>query len=279
MWMTGSLASPRDGLPRAGGAGRRVWRRSSVRRRRDGPGPVRSGPGGRVRSGALGAARRAAARRHGRRRAVGGLPPGNPDHPVGLGSSWKYHGGDEFNGDALARRMWQPDGTGRDVGGDAPFKQDKEAAWFATSNVTVSGGDLVPTIRNQAKELDGKRYPLSSGVVQRTSDQRLEPSSYVEARISVSDCDGCWPAFWQVPFDQWPPEIDTLEYFDTAGQNRPGLQLLRAGPRPVGAHPLRRGRRRLPLRVPRLRAAVGRHEGRSFSGRPPPTRPPVRRTR
>lgn len=56
---------------------------------------------------------------------------------------------------------------------------------------------------------------------------------YVEARVSVPGCEGCWPAFWMAPsvpdggswpvpatgYCGYPAEIDIFEYFPQAGFN------------------------------------------------------------
>jgi beta-glucanase (GH16 family) len=49
---------------------------------------------------------------------------------------------------------------------------------------------------------------------------------YVEARVRVPKCAGCWPAFWMLdaPVDRyWPPEIDIFEFFNTAASSRPAF--------------------------------------------------------
>lgn len=52
-----------------------------------------------------------------------------------------------------------------------------------------------------------------------THDKFSFKYGYLESRMLIPECDGCWPAFWMLPrADHWPPEIDIIEYFNTAKQ-------------------------------------------------------------
>jgi len=137
-----------------------------------------------------------------------------PSAPSG---SWTNTFDEEFNGTAVDTTKWEPDRYGQDYGGDTPFNPGSEAAWFNTGNVSVSGGNLHLTIRDEPRTLNGKTYPYSSGVVQTAQHHLFTAGTYLEARINVPVCDGCWPAFWTAAPDVWPPEIDGFEYFDTGG--------------------------------------------------------------
>jgi len=140
-----------------------------------------------------------------------------PSAPSGPSGSWTNTFDEEFNGAAVDTTKWEPDRYGQDYGGDTPFNPGSEAAWFNTGNVSVSGGNLHLTIRDEPRTLNGKTYPYSSGVVQTAQHHLFTAGTYLEARINVPVCDGCWPAFWTAAPDVWPPEIDGFEYFDTGG--------------------------------------------------------------
>jgi len=140
-----------------------------------------------------------------------------PSAPSGPSGSWTNTFDEEFNGTAVDTTKWEPDRYGQDYGGDTPFNPGSEAAWFNTGNVSVSGGNLHLTIRNDPRTLNGKTYPYSSGVVQTAQHHLFTAGTYLESRINVPVCDGCWPAFWTAAPDVWPPEIDGFEYFDTGG--------------------------------------------------------------
>ena len=145
-----------------------------------------------------------------------------PPPPEGVQGSWVLDWSDEFDGGSLDRDTRQPNRYGLDDG-DAPFEHDLEAAWFSPSNVSLRDGQLVLTVEEDPRELDGRDYPYRTGVVQATESHWTEPGTYVEARIQVPECDGCWPAFWLVATDRWPPEIDVFEFFGTGEESRPSF--------------------------------------------------------
>jgi beta-glucanase (GH16 family) len=140
--------------------------------------------------------------------------------PVGVPGPWLSSWHDEFDGRSLDRETWQPHRYTPETG-DLPFNPSLEDAWFSPRNVHVRDGLLELHLQPEPRTLDGRRYPYSSGVVQATASHRITPGTYVEARVRVPTCSGCWPAFWAIPADRWPPEIDVFEYFDTAEQERP----------------------------------------------------------
>ncbi len=142
--------------------------------------------------------------------------------PVGVPGAWVSSWHDEFNGRSLDRETWQPYRYTPETG-DLPFNPSLEDAWFSPRNVRVRDGLLELRLQPELRTLAGRRYPYSSGVVQASASHRITPGTYVEARVRVPVCSGCWPAFWAIPARQWPPEIDVFEYFDTAEQARPAF--------------------------------------------------------
>lgn len=161
-----------------------------------------------------------------------------PERPQGPTGKWVLAGSDDFTGTSLDRQLWQPNRFGNDSA-DAPFNPDGEDAWFSPENVKVAGGTLDLTLKKQAKTLNGIAYHYNSGTVQSAPGQLVRSGSYVEARIKVPKCTGCWPAFWAVPPTTWPPEIDIMEYFNTAAESRPSFNYIdpaggKTGPTPYG---------------------------------------------
>ncbi len=141
--------------------------------------------------------------------------------PVGPDGSWSLAWGDEFDGGLLEPGKWQPNRYGS-AAGDAPFNPDDEAAWFSPESVRVRDGLLSVTVEAEEATLAGRTYPYRSGVVQAVQPEyAVTAGTYVEARVRVPQCDGCWPAFWLVPADRWPPEIDIFEYFGSESDRRP----------------------------------------------------------
>jgi beta-glucanase (GH16 family) len=96
------------------------------------------------------------------------------------------------------------------------------------------------TVTDDSRTVDGTDYPYRSGTVHSAPGMVIRSGDYVEARIEVPTCDGCWPAFWAVPQGgKWPPEIDVMENFDTATQVLPTFNYIdekggKTGPTPYG---------------------------------------------
>lgn len=151
---------------------------------------------------------------------------------TGPAGAWDQVFADEFDGTALDRAVWRPD-----RGGDSPavpFNWSIEGAWFDPSNVEVGDGLLRLVTEEEPRTVGEAHYGFSTGMVQ-TTGAVLRPPVYVEARIRVPDCDGCWPAFWLHPLDRWPPEIDVMEFMDAGTDQRPSFNYIdpaedRSGP-------------------------------------------------
>ncbi|MGH2959419.1 MAG: glycoside hydrolase family 16 protein, partial [Solirubrobacterales bacterium] len=91
---------------------------------------------------------------------------------------------------------------------------DLEGAGYLSSNVTVANGTLNLSTSSRA----AAGFNQSTGSVN-TNKKFAFQYGYIEARILVPACAGCWPAFWMLPSaDHWPPEIDIIEFFDTSKQ-------------------------------------------------------------
>jgi beta-glucanase (GH16 family) len=165
---------------------------------------------------------------------VGASPTGgSPEEPAGTGpdglaGSWSLVISDDFDGTELNRDLWQPNRYGFDQW-DAPFNPDGEEAFYAPSNAKVSDGHLVLSLERDPQRVADRSYDYRSGMVRMAEGRTVAPGSYVEARIDIPRCDGCWPAFWSVAPDTWPPEIDIFEFFDTGaeGETRPKFNYFR----------------------------------------------------
>lgn len=149
--------------------------------------------------------------------------------PLGLSGNWSLDFRDEFDGNTIDYNKWSTGRWGRTTTGDTPFNTSIEGAYFVSTNVSVSNGNLALTLTPSVKTLNGKTYTYASGQVQSNGHYFLTPNTYIEARIKVPGCTGCWPAFWTVPNGQWPPETDIFEFFNTSTAAQPKFNLHRAG--------------------------------------------------
>lgn len=134
---------------------------------------------------------------------------------------WALKFRDEFSGNALNGAKWNPQRDDWIKGGN-PYN-DREGAWYSAANSTVSGGSLVQTVKQEvAGDLvySDHLFKYTTGMV--NTDHRFAfQYGYVEARVKVPSCRGCWPVFWTLPeSNTWPPEVDMFEYIDTAASER-----------------------------------------------------------
>jgi beta-glucanase (GH16 family) len=128
---------------------------------------------------------------------------------------WRRTFNDNFSSPSRSRSTWE---TQRDdwIKGPIPYS-NLEGAGYRSKNVSISNGTLkISTSRRGAAG-----FRQSTGSVN-THGAFSFKYGYIESRILVPRCSGCWPAFWMLPrADHWPPEIDIIEYFNTAKQKIP----------------------------------------------------------
>lgn len=93
---------------------------------------------------------------------------------------------------------------------DHPYSNVEGASYGPGQNV-VSQGFLTQTLNKLPSPVNGLSYTTGSiNSFGRFSFQ----GGYVEARIAVPRCEGCFPAFWMMPLTrERPPEVDIFEYF------------------------------------------------------------------
>ena len=117
---------------------------------------------------------------------------------------------DEFNGTSLDPANWTAD-----IGDGCPDLcgwGNNELEYYRAQNVTVSGGNLILTTR---QEYYGGRY-FTSGKVH-TRDKHFFLYGRIEMRAKIPTGGGMWPAFWMMPqydvYGGWAAsgEIDIME--------------------------------------------------------------------
>ncbi len=124
-------------------------------------------------------------------------------------TNWSLVWSDEFNGSSLDTSNWTAE-TGTGIGGWG--NNELEYYTNRSQNVSVSGGNLAITARNEA--YGGMNYTSA-----RIKTQGLKSFTYgrIEARIKLPSGQGLWPAFWMlgnnINPDGWPKcgEIDIME--------------------------------------------------------------------
>lgn len=145
-----------------------------------------------------------------------------PDNPaVRNAADWNLSFHDEFNGYFIDGKKWSRQRGNKHKYG-SPFNRSIESAAYANRNVTQNDGSAVLTLKRRPAK-GYPRFPYSSGLIQSGSRFAFR-YGYVEARVKIPSCSGCWPAFWLLadpPDSEWPPEIDIFEFFNTARDKRP----------------------------------------------------------
>ncbi|HEY6736896.1 MAG TPA: hypothetical protein VI322_04240, partial [Candidatus Saccharimonadia bacterium] len=120
-------------------------------------------------------------------------------------ANWSLRFADEFNGNAVDLANWNTGRNAPTTTADEPFNGSHEAAYFTSDNVSVGGGLATIQLQAARRTISGVTYRYSSGELNTLGKLALKPGDYIEARIKVPKCNGCWPAFWTVPSIRSPP--------------------------------------------------------------------------
>lgn len=145
-------------------------------------------------------------------------PPATPT-PIGIGGTWNMIFNDEFSGSSIDATKWSTLRGGLVWPYGDPYNPPIEDAFYKRANSTVRDGNAVLTLKKETSN----GYPYSSGVIHSGNHFSFK-YGYVESRVKVPKCSGCWPAFWMLDTpvdDHWPPEIDIFEFFDSINDPHP----------------------------------------------------------
>jgi beta-glucanase (GH16 family) len=141
--------------------------------------------------------------------------------PAGLGSNWKLTFNAGFTGSKLDTSIWGTCYPWQPQAGCANFgNSDEEYQWYQPSQDQVSDGAL--HIVAQAETTAGRDsgggpedYPYRSGLVTTFPGYKFQ-YGYLQVVARVPDARGTWSALWLAAAnEQWPPEIDILEHWDS----------------------------------------------------------------
>ncbi|HEY8912399.1 glycoside hydrolase family 16 protein [Lacisediminihabitans sp.] len=148
-------------------------------------------------------------------KALGLLPTVDDNSPASSKTTLVFS--DEFNGSTLDTSKWSTGRYAATTQGDAPFNPSLEGAYYASSQVSESNGNVYLTLAPSTATLNGKTYHYVSGLIQSENHFSLTPGTYIESRTRVNSCQGCWNSIWTQPSGKWPPEIDILEFYPPDG--------------------------------------------------------------
>lgn len=140
---------------------------------------------------------------------------------------------DEFNGSAIDGSKWDHCKPYVNECGITAFDV---RAWYKPANAHVSGGTLkMRTTKETNTICFGCQFPDApktyktfdyASVYLQTNFHFTTQYGYVEYRAKMPSATGIWPAFWMLPYISpygqwtWPPEIDILEFYSVANQQR-----------------------------------------------------------
>lgn len=144
------------------------------------------------------------------------LPP-NPPVPTAYGYPLAFS--DDFTGSSVDTSRWNTQRydalDGWTVNNPPLFRpfHELEGAAYNTNNVSVADGALNLKLNGPASPAAAAAgHTRSTGMVNSKGKFKFK-YGYVETRVWVSDCIGCWPTFWIMPENNtWPPEIDIFEF-------------------------------------------------------------------
>jgi beta-glucanase (GH16 family) len=123
-------------------------------------------------------------------------------------SSWSLSFDDEFDGLSLDTTKWHPHDHFCGVRND-------ELQAYMPENITVANGLCREKCEKRTVNYGYcgqpsivKDYASAMMVTMDKFDQKF---GYFEMRCKIPKGKGLWPAFWLLPYNKWPPEIDILE--------------------------------------------------------------------
>lgn len=112
---------------------------------------------------------------------------------------WQLTWSDEFEGNTLDPAKWVPE-LGR-----WPYNEELEH-YIASANTVANGKLTILSERN-----NNYNPPYTSGRI-KTEGRFQQMFGRFEMRAKLPATQGVWPAFWLLPNNRWPPEIDIMEY-------------------------------------------------------------------
>jgi beta-glucanase (GH16 family) len=136
-------------------------------------------------------------------------------------ANWKLAFSTDFRGNKLDTSTWSECYVGSPSPlGCTNFGNSDEREWYLPSQVHVENGALALVAQRTPTEGtnvngDPKMYTCRSGMVTTYHSVRVK-YGFVQVVARLPFGKGLWPAIWLVPANEWPPEIDIVEHWDSA---------------------------------------------------------------
>lgn len=134
--------------------------------------------------------------------------------PVGVGGSWRYTFGDDFDGPIAWGSKWA-DYSSAEADNGHGNTGNQQLEWNQAANCSTSNGVLSMTAKpDSITSPSGKHYDWSSCLITSSPSYAFR-YGYMEIRAQLTSPRGFWPAFWTwqaAGNNQWT-ETDVFEFY------------------------------------------------------------------
>lgn len=137
-----------------------------------------------------------------------------PDNELNKPGCWQLTFSEEFAVDSLNKAVW----TSRFNWGQNSYEDHQQL--YIDSAFEVKNGRLYIECKRQTvvgmvydRDFNAvfKNFEYTSGLIH-TQNFFAQQYGYFEIRCKIPYGNGFWPAFWLLPLDDYPPEIDVFEF-------------------------------------------------------------------
>ncbi|HEY6497323.1 MAG TPA: glycoside hydrolase family 16 protein [Trebonia sp.] len=128
-------------------------------------------------------------------------------------AGWKLAFDPSFSGSSLSTGTWSTCYDESDGSAGCTNNPSVENEWYLPSQVSVSGGTLNLTAKQETTQGTSGTYGCRSGMV--TSEPSFNFTyGLIQITAKIPYGPGLWPALWLEPSNgDWPPELDILEHW------------------------------------------------------------------
>jgi beta-glucanase (GH16 family) len=128
-------------------------------------------------------------------------------------AGWKLAFDPSFSGSSLDTGTWSTCYDESDASAGCTNNPSVENEWYLPSQVSVSGGTLNLTAKQESTQGTSATYACRSGMV--TSEPSFNFTyGLIQITAKIPYGPGLWPALWLEPSNgDWPPELDIMEHW------------------------------------------------------------------